>query len=130
MLGDLLEYKVHWKGYPSADDSWVPHEDLHLPNLLKEFYAQGGKVQAVKRRWEQLQKLISSLLCLPPSNSPVDSSQNLSPPLHYCKRPTVVLSPDKATLRQIQRMAVHTTNIIQAVSMFDPGNKANDSNKE
>jgi chromodomain-containing protein len=48
--GDSLEYKVHWKGYPSADDSWVPHEDLHLPDLLKEFYAQGGKVQTVKRR--------------------------------------------------------------------------------
>jgi chromodomain-containing protein len=39
--GDSIEYKVHWKGYPSADDSWVPHEDLHSPDLLKEFYAQG-----------------------------------------------------------------------------------------
>jgi chromodomain-containing protein len=50
--GDSLEYKVHWKGYPSADDSWVPHEDLHSPDLLKEFYAQGGKIQTVKRRRE------------------------------------------------------------------------------
>jgi integrase-like protein/chromodomain-containing protein/p58 integrase-like protein len=50
--GDSIEYKVHWKGYPSADDSWVPHEDLHSPDLLKEFYTQGGKVQTVKRRRE------------------------------------------------------------------------------
>jgi chromodomain-containing protein/p58 integrase-like protein len=50
--GDSLKYKVHWKGYPSADDLWVPHEDLHSPDLLKEFYAQGGKVQTVKRRRE------------------------------------------------------------------------------
>jgi chromodomain-containing protein len=42
--GDSLEYKVHWKGYPSANNSWVPHDNLHSPNLLKEFYAQGGKV--------------------------------------------------------------------------------------
>jgi chromodomain-containing protein len=49
---DLIEYKVHWKGYPSADDSWVPHEDLHSLDLLKEFYAQGGKVLTVKRRRE------------------------------------------------------------------------------
>jgi chromodomain-containing protein len=49
-MGDSLEYKVHWKGYPSADNSWVPHEDLHSPDLLKEFHAQGGKVQAVKRK--------------------------------------------------------------------------------
>jgi chromodomain-containing protein len=53
-MGDSLEYKVHWKGYPSADDSWVPHEDLHSPDLLKEFYAQGGKVLAVKRKQERL----------------------------------------------------------------------------
>jgi chromodomain-containing protein len=65
-VGNSLEYKVHWKGYPSADDSWVLHEDLHLPDLLKEFYAQGGKVLAVKRKQEWLQKLISSLSCLLP----------------------------------------------------------------
>jgi chromodomain-containing protein len=52
--GDSLEYKVHWKGYPSADDLWVPHKDLHSTDLLKEFYTQGGKVQTVKRRWERL----------------------------------------------------------------------------
>jgi chromodomain-containing protein len=62
---DSLEYKVHWKGYPSADDSWVLHEDLHLPDLLKEFYAQGGKVQMVKKRRERLRRLILSLSCLP-----------------------------------------------------------------
>jgi chromodomain-containing protein len=50
--GDSLEYKVHWKGYPSANDSWVPHKDLHLLDLLKEFYTQGEKVQTVKRRRE------------------------------------------------------------------------------
>jgi chromodomain-containing protein len=69
-MGDSLEYKVHWKGYPSADDSWVPHKDLHSLDLLKEFYAQGGKVQTVKRKQERLQKLISSLSCLPPAATP------------------------------------------------------------
>jgi hypothetical protein len=57
-------------------------------------------------------------------------SQNLSPPLHYHERPTVVYSPDKTTLRQIQQMAVHTTNIVWAILMFDPGNEANDSDEE
>jgi chromodomain-containing protein len=48
--GDSLEYKVYWKGYPFADNLWMPHNDLHLPDLFKEFYTQGGKVQMVKRR--------------------------------------------------------------------------------
>ncbi len=47
---DSLKYKVHWKGYPSANDSWVTHDDLHSPELLKEFYDQGGKVLQDKRR--------------------------------------------------------------------------------
>jgi chromodomain-containing protein len=68
--GDSIEYKVHWKGYPSADDSWVPHKDLHSLDLLKEFYAQGGKVQTVKRRRERLRRLILSLSCLPSTTTP------------------------------------------------------------
>ncbi len=47
---DSLEYKVHWKGYPSADDLWVTHDNLHSPELLKEFYDQGGKILQDKRR--------------------------------------------------------------------------------
>jgi hypothetical protein len=40
------------------------------------------------------------------------------------------LSPDEETLRQIQRTAVHTANIVRAVSMFDPGDETNDSDEE
>src|SRR5713226_7862572 len=66
---DSLKYKVHWKGYPSADDSWVTHDNLHSPELLKEFYDQGGKVLQDKRRCMRLRKVISSLSCLPPTTS-------------------------------------------------------------
>jgi chromodomain-containing protein len=80
---DSIEYKVHWKGYPSADDSWVPHKDLHSPDLLKEFYTQGGKVQTVKRRRERLRRLILSLSCLPsttaPTTPPLVVGPHLSP---------------------------------------------------
>jgi integrase-like protein/chromodomain-containing protein len=78
--GDSIKYKVHWKGYPSADDSWVPHEDLHSPDLLKEFYAQGGKVQTVKRRRERLRRLILSLSCLPSTTTPLLTDRPRSPP--------------------------------------------------
>jgi chromodomain-containing protein len=85
--GDSLEYKVHWKGYPSADDSWVPHEDLHSPDLLKEFYAQGGEVQTVKRRKERLRKIILS--CLPPTTAPTTPLSVAKP---YSPLPTKTLS--------------------------------------
>jgi len=31
------QYLIHWKGYPSSDDSWVNHEDLHTPEILQEY---------------------------------------------------------------------------------------------
>ena len=44
--GCKLQYLVHWKGYLAADDSWVDHDDLNTPDLLKEFYRtspEGGR---------------------------------------------------------------------------------------
>jgi RNase H-like domain found in reverse transcriptase/Integrase zinc binding domain/Chromo (CHRromatin Organisation MOdifier) domain len=38
--GRQLQYLVHWKGYPSSDDSWVDAADLHAPELLREFQTQ------------------------------------------------------------------------------------------
>ena len=35
--GRKLQYLVHWKGYPNANDSWVDEKDLHAPELLQEF---------------------------------------------------------------------------------------------
>ena len=35
--GRKLQYLVHWKGYPNADNSWVDEKDLHAPELLQEF---------------------------------------------------------------------------------------------
>ena len=32
-----LQYLVHWKGYPNADDLWVDEKHLHAPELLQEF---------------------------------------------------------------------------------------------
>ena len=40
--GRKLQYLVHWKGYPNSDDSWVDHEDLHAPELLKEYYTNSA----------------------------------------------------------------------------------------
>src|SRR5258708_7102514 len=86
---DSLEYKVHWKGYPSADDSWVTHDDLHSPELLKEFYDQGGKVLQDKRRCTRLRKTISSLSCLPQTTSTPSSLRSSTTKKHLPTTPCV-----------------------------------------
>src|SRR6267142_2030122 len=35
-----LQYKVHWKGYAEAHDSWEPVENIHAPELLKEYHQE------------------------------------------------------------------------------------------
>ena len=33
-----LQYLIHWKGYPTSDDSWVDSKDVHAIEALKEYY--------------------------------------------------------------------------------------------
>jgi hypothetical protein len=61
-----------------------------------------------------------------PLMSSLNNSSNNSP----SRGQTTSLSPDEDTLQQIQRTAVHTANIVRAVSMFDPGDETNDSDNE
>jgi len=35
-----LQYKVRWKGYAEAHDSWEPLENIHAPELLKEYHRE------------------------------------------------------------------------------------------
>jgi hypothetical protein len=32
-----LQYKIHWKGYSSAHDSWEPAAQVYAPELIKRF---------------------------------------------------------------------------------------------
>jgi len=34
-----LQYLLKWKGYPESDNTWEPVEQLHAPQLLKEYHA-------------------------------------------------------------------------------------------
>ena len=33
-----LQYRIRWKGYSQAHDSWEPAENIHAPALIEEYY--------------------------------------------------------------------------------------------
>jgi len=37
------QYLVHWKGYPSSNDSWVDHKDLHALEILQEYLSNSAE---------------------------------------------------------------------------------------
>ena len=72
--GHQVQYLVHWKGYPEADDQWIPWSDLNAPELLTEF--QKENPDAVTHiRTTQVDEDCSSPSSLPPTS--------LSPHLHH-----------------------------------------------
>src|SRR5882762_557543 len=33
----IKQYRIHWKGYPPAHDTWEPAKDVHAPKLIQQF---------------------------------------------------------------------------------------------
>src|SRR6267142_1228333 len=53
-----LQYLLKWKGYPESDNKWEPVEQLHAPQLLKEYHArhhlEAIKATLIQRRQHHL----------------------------------------------------------------------------
>ena len=43
MIRRKCQYLVKWKGYPSSENSWVAAQDLHAPQLLKDYHDSKGR---------------------------------------------------------------------------------------
>ena len=43
MIRRKRQYLVKWKGYPSSENSWVAAQDLHAPQLLKDYHDSKGR---------------------------------------------------------------------------------------
>jgi hypothetical protein len=42
--GRKTQYLMHWRGYPTSDDSWVDSKELNAPELVKEYHsAEAGR---------------------------------------------------------------------------------------
>ena len=45
-------YKVHWKGYPSSEDSWEPEKNLkNCDDLIEEYNQESSQVEFHQGSW-------------------------------------------------------------------------------
>ena len=45
-----MHFLVKWKGYPTSDNLWEPRENLHVDELIAEFYERNPKTKTNKTR--------------------------------------------------------------------------------
>ena len=94
-----LQYLIHWKGYPSADDSWESAEQVHAPALVARYHRknplqdpQTHKNPKRRRKISIHSTLLTTLACplpLPPSSK---STKKTAPPTrsHHKKSPNLI----------------------------------------
>ena len=97
-----LQYLIHWKGYPSTDDSWEPAGQVHAPALVAKYHQknplqdpQTYKNPKKRQKISIRSILLATLACplpLPPSSK---STKKTAPPTKssWNSRPTLPSSP-------------------------------------
>ena len=48
MVGGVIMYKVHWKGFTSKHDSWLPANEMNCENLVSKYEATLEKLVKTK----------------------------------------------------------------------------------
>jgi hypothetical protein len=79
-----LQYLLKWKGYPHADNTWEPANQVHAPALVESYHERCPLVQLHKRRGLKTRNTIllphSQPLCPNRSSSSLPSRTTMSTP--------------------------------------------------
>jgi hypothetical protein len=117
-----LQYRVRWKGYSEADDTWEPVGHLHAPDLVKEFHDRNPtairtmvlKEAGIKERgqWSAATASTLSTSPLPSPPKPSSASSMARRKANKCGTTTATPTPRKrsapklsASMRPSKRQA-------------------------
>jgi hypothetical protein len=98
------QYRIHWKGYSNAHDSWEPEANIHAPELIAQYLA------------EQPTSIRTTRMCYN-KNSTHRSSQLLTPG----RQPLTSLvtdpaTPISATASEQELLNIYHTYTVEAVT--------------
>ena len=81
--GCKLQYLIQWKGYPSADNTWEPKEQVFTPKLLEAYHRKHPLSHPFPHK-RTAARTIQGIPSLPPlSSTPIPNC----PPLIMCPSP-------------------------------------------
>ncbi len=78
-----LQYLVKWIGYPEADNTWEPADQVHAPQLIKAYHRQHPlEDKRGRTNTKSTIRILSSILqCLPTDQTTLASSRQCRPDL-------------------------------------------------
>src|SRR6266850_5237078 len=99
-----LQYLIKWKGYPEADNTWEPADQIHAPDILKAYHRR-NPLECIKRT------------LLAQNTNSVSSPLPTSGCLHSCSNsiaPTVLL-PLRVTVTSNSTSSSTPSNVSTSV---------------
>jgi chromodomain-containing protein len=96
-----LQYLIKWKGYPDADNTWEPADQVHAPDLTNAYH-QTNPLGPLKRQLPRTKRTIhsSSLLHTRTRCPTTLQAHRMSPPLRPgSHRPPPLKGPDNMAHR-------------------------------
>ena len=129
-----MEYLVRWKGWGPAHDSWESKENMHVGELLKEYFEKN--LMAIRRARLEGQKGITSQQCL--SSLQISSTHILSPRINSMNSdqgstrtsPTFMPSNTHTSARKCTAATITSISTIEALDRESVGRREDKEEEE
>src|SRR6267154_3001849 len=85
----VLQYLIKWKGYPSSDNTWEPVDNVHAPEIVKQYHQRRPLEDKSKKKSSRVNNISASSLF--PLQLWLSLKKSLKPPLSSTSSPPPIV---------------------------------------